>query len=675
MGGSHPRPGALADPPGAAVAATCRRKPTVSLLAFAAAALIALAPPPATATVVVRSDLEPQVIGLGETATFTLEVQSSGVSSVRFSPTFTLENLEAVAGPSQSEEVAIINGALTRAYRLSWLVRPRAAGPARVRGITLKLLDRVVTLRDREIQVQPQPPGALPPGSVPLGPPTPAQPGGASPSPWGGLNGSDGLPDAEEILRQFLGGGASREPRSAAPTVFLRHELQPAQPLVGQQALYTLYLYTRQNIAAVSERDLPTFRGFWVREIALPEHLPSEILMVDGVRYTRVPLRRKALFALRPGRHLLEPASADVVVETYDPGFFAPPVPRSEEVHLVTPECVVEVQALPPAPPGFGGTVGQLRLAARVAPGSLRVGGAATVTIRLSGAGNLQGVTAPRLDAPAALTVSPAEQHGQDQVSGNTVQGERSWTYVVVPHSPGRFPLRVSAVPYFDPVQREYRLAVVPPLAVTTLPAAPGADPQRPAVERPPAQEDAGSQATRGNLNRAWSPWESLRQGWAGTTWPSRVAWGLTLGCGLVLLTILARRRGPLAAPAAGAAAADLQAPPATGRAHLLGGGARQLERRLAEAAVASRPRRVAAEVEAGWREFLAGRGELPPGTPAARWSALLRGRQWPPEAADELARLAEDIAYLRQAPQLSTTDELRSEIVARSRRLLRRLQ
>jgi hypothetical protein len=36
---------------------------------------------------------------------------------------------------------------------------------------------------------------------------------------------------------------------------------------------------------------------------------------------------------------------------------------------------------------------------------------------------------------------------------------------------------------------------------------------------------------------------------------------------------------------------------------------------------------------------------------------------------------MLDELDYLRHAPQLSTTDTLRAEAIARSRRLLRRLQ
>jgi hypothetical protein len=44
-------------------------------------------------------------------------------------------------------------------------------------------------------------------------------------------------------------------------------------------------------------------------------------------------------------------------------------------------------------------------------------------------------------------------------------------------------------------------------------------------------------------------------------------------------------------------------------------------------------------------------------------------------DSVNEVSRLAEDLQYLRSAPQLSATDTLRAETLARSRRLVRRLK
>jgi hypothetical protein len=127
----------------------------------------------------------------------------------------------------------------------------------------------------------------------------------------------------------------------------------------------------------------------------------------------------------------------------------------------------------------------------------------------------------------------------------------------------------------------------------------------------------------------------------------------------------VARRRQSPAASTANAAASPAIAPPALDTA----------ERLLLAAAAESRPRQAAARIEEAWRGFLAERWEIPAATPPPRWGALLRDRGADPQAADDLVRLADDLLYLRYAPQLSAVESLSAEALSSSRRLLRRLR
>ncbi|HTQ80407.1 MAG TPA: hypothetical protein VMM92_10455, partial [Thermoanaerobaculia bacterium] len=101
---------------------------------------------------------------------------------------------------------------------------------------------------------------------------------------------------------------------------------------------------------------------------------------------------------------------------------------------------------------------------------------------------------------------------------------------------------------------------------------------------------------------------------------------------------------------------------------------ARRLEERLCEAEAEGRPRQAAAHIEEAWREFLAERWQIPAASPTPRWREILTRQGADPETARELGELADDLQYLRQAPQLSAVGALQSEALSRSRRLLRRL-
>ncbi|HYU36237.1 MAG TPA: BatD family protein [Thermoanaerobaculia bacterium] len=555
--------------------------------------------------------LEPAVIGVDETATVTFEAQANGMESPSFRPDFEFENLQIIAGPFRSEDLRYDNGAISRSLRISYRVRPLAKGRARVHSIVLYFPNQTIEMHDREITVQTEPTA-------------PAEP---EPDDEAGF---------EDPLERFFGRPFLPFRRPRGPAVFLRSEVTPEHPYAGQQALYTVHLYTRDDINSIMPRELPTFRGFWVRDIPLPPSATPEMVDVGGTRYARVALLQKALFPLRPGRHQIEPAQVDLIARVIEPRFFGPPLSHAEQVRLSTSPQTIDVLPLPSAPPGFSGAVGQLGLTARLEPAQLRIGEAATLTVTLSGRGNLQSLAEPKVALPAGLTLYPPQQQSEDQTSGTTVSGERSWSYVVVPERAGRYQLSVPEVPYFDPWNGAYRVAAAPALEMRALPqlAATKTGPPHPA--RTAALDPAGALAGW----RSWAPW----------------LFALPLGVAFVVL--LARRRRPAANGAA--------VPSSTQE---------DVERRLREAETEPRPRQAAARIEEAWRELLAARWEIPSGTPPSRWGEALAARGAEPAAAAELLRLSEDLHYLRYAPQLSETGDLVNDTVDRSRQLLRRLR
>ena len=684
--------------------------PAVSLadllvLLFIVVMLVMAPAPLAASPFAVNVSLAPPVIGLDETATLTIETSGGGLGSFRFTPHYSLENLEVVEGPSRFDDFTLINGSLSHSSRYSLRLRPLGPGPARVRSLAIAVNGQLVRLPDQEIRVQEQAAGQAG-----------AAPGGARrPAPEN--------PEPEDLIEQFFGSGSpfSQAPRPQSPAAFVRAEVEPARPRQGEQAVYTIYLYTRQDVAAINATDMPSFRGFWVRDLPQPEHLVPEMVNVGAERYGRVAMIRKALFALRPGHHVLEPAGCDVVVEPPNRGFFGPP-PRPMELHLRTPEVAVDVQPLPPAPAGFGGLVGQVSLAAKLQPYKLHLGDGATLAVTLTGAGHLEGVAAPRLEVPPGLTVFPPQQQSEDHVTGGTVVGRRTWTFVIVPSRAGIYSVRPLGVSFFDPVHGQYRVAESPALALMALPAPPAAAAGSAAAgNRAAGRSSRRGAALSGRERFAW-PWQAGSE-------PGLLPWLAALAAVVVLVVLIAalilarhRRRPRLYAPAAVAAAAPAGAAAGTGAAATAGTAAparaaatagaawpagtaapagaaavaaraagapaasgapgreprpqpAEVEQKLREAAREERPRQAAALVEEGWRGYLARRCGLPAATPAARWGAVLAAQGMASDLADEVTRLTEELHYLRYAPQLSTTGAVRDEMLARSRQLLRRLR
>jgi hypothetical protein len=180
------------------------------------------------------------------------------------------------------------------------------------------------------------------------------------------------------------------------------------------------------------------------------------------------------------------------------------------------------------------------------------------------------------------------------------------------------------------------------------------------ALPRPTASETSetgtGSSEPHG-IRTAVLPARSL----AGGHWRGLLPWLFILPWGLALVVTLVRHRStqnPVAPmPAAGSVPSG-----------------QRFEEKLREAEAEERPRQVAQRVEEAWREALSGRWGIPRETPPPHWRELLASRGVPQDSLDELGRLLDDVQYLRYAPQLSATEALRTEVIARSRRLLRRM-
>jgi len=556
----------------------------------------------------VRATLEPERIGIDETATLSIEVQGVGLRSLPFKPGFERDNLEIVGGPYQHEEILLGIGRVTRSIKLSWKLRALSTGRARIQGLRIRVGGEVVSLGSREVLVQDEPTGLSASGEA-------------------GRGEDDPL---DRFFRRWE--PAWRDRTWRRPNVFLRAEVRPLKPVVGQQVLYTVYLYTLSDVSAASPTAVPDFQGFWVLDIPQPTKLPTDMVEVEGKRYGRVVLLQKALFPLRPGRHTLQPTEMDLLVRTVERGFFGPPISRPEQLHLRTAAMPLDVQPLPPSPPGFTGAVGRMSLTATVEPRELRLGEAATVTVTLSGEGNLQGLPEPPMPKVEGLKVLPPQQEGEDKISGTKIRGSRTWSYPVVPERAGTYRVEMPGIPYFDPAAKKYEMAKVEPIRLTALPA--------PSAPSASLSEPAAPEAPR------------LGEGWRG-----RLPWLLAVPGVLALVVLLARRRN---------GAGNGKATPCDAR--------RRLEHGLEEAGQESRPRQAAARIEEAWRDFLAERWEIPSGIPSTRWAALLIERNADPDAARELVRLADDLHYLRYAPQLSTCDSMVGEVLDRCRKLLRRL-
>ena len=564
-------------------------RPRVAVLCAALALAAAPVPPAAATGVEVRPSLEPRRLRVGENAIYTVRVRAGLGTRVRVPTELALDNFAVVAGPSTREDVFWGAGGSGRIYVVRWVLQARAAGTARVGALTVEIGGEPLEVPGASAEVVESAEGRsrMPPGAGPPG-------------------------------RRFPGW----TPRLPEPSLELRAEVDRRRPWAGEQIAYTLWIYAQAPFREPNLASPPRFPGFWAEEVDLgdPRAL-AERVWLDGEPGYRLPLLRRVLFPLRAGSLEIEPLELTLEAGGAPFGGFGLLRPRSRRLTLRSNPVAIEVRPLPEAPAEFSGAVGALALEAALEPAAIALGDGATLTIELSGRGNLQGLAPPAPSAPPGLDLLPPEEDGSRRIAGIEMAGRRTWRYALAPGAAGSYRLAPVTLTYFDPAAGEYRRTSTPELVLTV------AEPAAAAA----AGEPAGAPATD-----------------AGPPARAAYAWAAALAAlaALALAVRAFRRRR------AGAA------------------GLRRWRRELERARGADRPRRAAALLEESWRELLAGHWRLPRELPPASWEEALREAGAEPAAATAVGALAHDLHALRRAPELSAVGALTDDLIARSVRL-----
>lgn len=359
----------------------------------------------------------------------------------------------------QGEQVSFgfVNGtpSFRRTIVTTVALTPRRSGDLVVEPAKLDYQEHTYTTQPLRVHV-------LPAGQ---GPPGRAQKGRLKPNPYSGLEPSD---ESDPFANVHPG---SRD-------LLLRAAVDTERPFVGQQITYSLYLLARINVSGIENPKLPRLDGFWIEEIEAPQQLVGEPRIIDGVPYRSYLLRKRALFALRPGKAVIEPAEVEVLT-----GFgmlFSRGSARRQ-----TQPVTLEVQALPPGKPaGFDpGNVGEWSLAATAEPLNVAVGQPVTFRLVASGRGNVRDLRLPRLGSVAGLRAYDATTTDKENIDRGQVTGTRTVEQLLVPERTGVAEIPALAMDIFDPVQKQYRTLRTEAVRVQITPAEGGRAASEPSAQ------------------------------------------------------------------------------------------------------------------------------------------------------------------------------------------------
>ncbi len=252
------------------------------------------------------------------------------------------------------------------------------------------------------------------------------------------------------------------------PSCFVQLDVARSEAHVGQMVVLTVWLYTAARVSNVDVIREPGTEGFWVETLlAGQRRLEFEPVVVGGRSYERAVLRKLALFPIEEGTLTIAPVMVEV--ESRRGGFFS----RPSVVKRASPAVQVAVTALPAdgQPPGFDpANVGRFAYRVEADRTEIAQGEPVTLTVTVSGEGNLRNINLPLVTEVDGFKVYPAENEVSLRPSEQTVAGTRVSRVLMIPKRHGT--LAVPGIPwsFFDPVAGEYRTVHNQPLSITVRP-------------------------------------------------------------------------------------------------------------------------------------------------------------------------------------------------------------
>ncbi len=407
-----------------------------TLLVGTLASLVVANPAFADSTFVARSDRSR--VALGEAFLYEITLSLEGGEAANFRPPDFKAFRVLGEHPSQSTQIQMGGGGsfMRTVYSWRYELQPLAPGtatigPARVRLPTgeVKTSPVTMTVGDR---------------------------GAAAPAPANPALGHRSLQPTPD-------------PPADAAANFIRAVVDKPKVFVGEQVIVQWFLYLTERQDRYQALVEPRTDGFWSEDLPVattPRGLSLTQETVNGRGYLVAPLLKKALFPLAPGK--LSVTSFEAEVAQVD--FFGSSV-RSQ--HLTAAPVQIEVVSLPTAgqPVGFNSaSVGKFTVEARLDRDRVAVGEAVTLTLVVSGRGNLRQVTPPKLEALAGWKhyepkVGVELIPGADDVIG----GRKTVEYLLLPERPGVVIVPAFELPHFDPSEKEYAVSKSVPLRIEVV--------------------------------------------------------------------------------------------------------------------------------------------------------------------------------------------------------------
>ncbi|MBT3546541.1 MAG: protein BatD [Flavobacterium sp.] len=352
-------------------------------------------------------------LGLNQRVKIQFTINKQGADNFQ-APNF--KNFQIVSGPSQSISQSWINGKASFSQSYSYIVKPLKKGEFLIPAASIKLNNKI--LKSKLVKVI-----VLDPVDIPKDP-----------------------NDPNYIAQQ---------------NVHLVAEISKSSPYVGEGIYVEYRLYVSQNISVrdFSYTESPQYNGFWNQDIKILG-LTTKNGTYNGEPYRYVVLQKALLIPTKSGKLTIDPIKMDIVigVPTGRGDFFGNAIVRNITKSFASAKKFIQSKELPieGKPESFNGAVGDFNFIVSSSKNILKSNETATVSVKVTGNGNLKLFELPEIKTPSELEVFTPEQKEKINISSRGIRGSVTKNYTVVPQFRGKYKIPSTEFSYFDIKEKKY---------------------------------------------------------------------------------------------------------------------------------------------------------------------------------------------------------------------------
>ncbi len=355
------------------------------------------------------------------------------------------------SGPNPTQSTLFINGAVSQACSISFLIAAKKEGKITIDPMTMVAGGQ--TYKSNVIVIE-------------------ASKGNVSP------NGNTNAQNQQQQNNQTTTEEPAYSTKITGEEVFIRTSVSKTKCYLGEQVTITQKIYSRMEIRGIQSAKFPSYNGFWAQQAeGLNNVVQNENL--DGVVYQTGEFSRTFVFPQRTGKLTIDPTELEIVVRRQTnkkprnifEQFFGTGGYEDLVVKAKSKPVSVDVTALPETnkPEGFTGGVGNFTYKVEATRKNLKANDAFNLKVTINGKGNIKIFDPPKLNLPESF--ESYEPKINENISNvGAVSGTKVYDYLVIPREPGEFVMDDLKFSFFNTDKKEYVTVSAPPITITVTP-------------------------------------------------------------------------------------------------------------------------------------------------------------------------------------------------------------